>query len=214
MSTLPKFILLTTAGLLFSSSVESAKLTKRAYKKNIEQSGVVLLDVNWGRRWNCGGYENAQLISIRLENISAENSQSSKYSGITVKTPSRTFVNSEFLNYGFIVKPGKYALIEWSIKVSKSMTDVGNLKAGEKELVVGEKYLGGTFDLGQGEVIYIGNFFLDCLQSPIPWRFYTTTENYEKHKSEYKSRFPFLEDKNIVFRLLQSGYYGNDEVLP
>jgi len=162
--------------------VQATELKKSDYIKKSNEMGVILIDVNWGRQWNCGGYENAQLESLRFENVSLEGEAHNKYTEIKLESPSRLFVKNHFLNYGFIVKPGKYAFTEWSIKDAKSVQDVGYLKASHDEMVDGEIYHGGTFEVGANEIIYIGNMFLDCLQSPIPWRYYTEGKaNFKSH---------------------------------
>ncbi len=107
----------------------SEKLKSRIYKKNKDSMGVVLLDVNWGRAWNCGGFENAQLTNLVFDKIPLTNSQADKYSSIRLKTPSRLLVDPEYRSYGFIVHPGAYALTGVTIKAARSVNDVGYLRA-------------------------------------------------------------------------------------
>ena len=42
-------------------------VTKEVYAQTDKTNGVVLLDINWGRWWGCGGHENAQLISLAFD---------------------------------------------------------------------------------------------------------------------------------------------------
>ncbi len=151
----------------------AAELTQKNFENRSNEMGVVLIDVNWGRQWGCAQYENAQLESLLFENISLNEVEQNEYTQIKLESPSRIFVDKQFINYGFIVEPGKYAFTEWVVKVAKSGRNVGYRKAGREQLVEGNEYHGGTFEVGAGEVIYVGNMFLDCYYSPIPWRYYT-----------------------------------------
>ena len=206
---------LTLALSIAFGSVESAPLNKKSFVAKGGEMGVVLLDVNWGRQWNCAGNENPHLIELRFENVSREFDDNDKYAKIALKTPSRLFVNPEFHNYGFLLRPGTYAFTEWSIKYATSVSNIGYLKAGRNELVDGNEYPGGTFEVAAGEVVYIGNFFLDCYYSPIPWRYYSEGEkNFQSHSDQYKSIFKFLRDKEITYRLLDTDSYGEPYELP
>jgi hypothetical protein len=201
--------------LLLPAVAAAEKLRKRNYDRLAAEMGVVLLDVNWGRRWNCADYENAQLVSLNFESISRQSGDSDRYTVIRLQSPSRLFVDAAFLNYGFLVEPGTYAFTEWSVKTAKSASDVGYKKAGRKELVDNGGYHGGTFKVGAGEVIYIGNFYLDCYYSPIPWRFYTEgASDFDAHVRQYKAKYGFLQDATVEFRLLETKNYGTSYALP
>lgn len=195
---------------------QAEKLKSGSYKKNKEVMGVVLLDVSWGRRWGCGGYDNAQLASFRFDHVDgAKLNADEKYASILAKPESRLFVDQAFLNHGFLVWPGQYALTEVTIKVARTRNDVFYMVAEKDKLVVDGVYAGGTFHVNAGEVVYIGNFGLDCLESPMIWRYYTDgTENFANHVAEYKQKFRFLEDSNIVYRLFESDTFGQDYELP
>jgi len=192
------------------ADAHGAKLEKRDYSRLSDEMGVVLLDVNWGRQWNCAGNENAQLVSLRFENVSRKPGEHSKYTEISLKTPARLFVNSVFLNYGFLIEPGTYAFTEWSVKVAKSVNDIVFMRASREDLVEGDVYHGGSFTLEAGEAIYIGNFFLDCYHSPIPWRYYSEgKDSFDRHIGEYKDKFKFLQGTEIEFRILETENFGS-----
>ena len=197
------------------ADAHAAELKNRDYSRLSDDMGVVLLDVNWGRQWNCAGNENAQLVSLRFENISQKPGEHDKYTEISLKTPSRLSVNPVFLNYGFLVEPGTYVFTEWSVKVSKSVNDIVFTRASREALVEGDVYHGGSFTLEAGEAIYIGNFFLDCYQSPIPWRYYSEgKDSFDRHTEEYKDKFKFLQGTEIEFRLLETENFGSSYELP
>ncbi len=196
------------------AQVHAAKLKKREYVELSDQMGVVLLDVNWGRQWNCADYENAQLLSLRFENILRKPDEHDRYTEIFLKTPSRLSVNPTFINYGFLVEAGTYAFTEWSIKAAKSVKDIRHIEAGRKDLVEGSVFHGGSFTIAAREVIYIGNFYLDCYHSPIPWRYYTEGKgNFDSHIRQYKAEFKFLKDAKIEYRLLETENYGTGYIL-
>ena len=198
-----------------TSNSEAAELKKSNYEKQSNEMGIVLIDVSWGRKWGCAQYENAQLESLQFDNISSDEMGRNEYTQIKLESPYRIFVDKRFINYGFIVEPGKYAFTEWVVKVAKSVRDVSYRKAGREQLVDGKEYHGGTFEVGAGEIVYIGNIFLDCYDSPIPWRYYTEgKENYRTQVKQYKSKFKFLKNKEITYRLLDTKNYGSKYSLP
>lgn len=200
---------------LLHAVAAAEKLRESSYEQLAADMGVVLLDVNWGRRWNCAGYENAQLVSLVFENISHESGDSDKFTEIRLQSPSRLLVKPVFLNYGFLVQPGTYAFTRWSVKTAKTSTDLGYRTASRNELVEDKLYHGGTFTVGAGEVIYIGNFYLDCYYSPIPWRFYTAgASDFAAHVRQYKTKYEFLQDATVEFRLFETDNYGTSYVLP
>jgi hypothetical protein len=41
----------------------------RAFRESGTSKGTVLLQVNWGRYWNCGHYENAQLQRLAFRRM-------------------------------------------------------------------------------------------------------------------------------------------------
>jgi len=74
---------------------------------------------------------------------------------------------------------------------------------------------GGTFTATAGEIVFIGNFFLDCQTGPMLWRFYPEKkEAFQQQVAEYRTKYPFLEADRFRFRLFRSKYFGNDYELP
>ena len=205
------------ASFLLPISVYAAVLNAKKYKEYGEDMGVVLLDVNWGRYWGCGQYENAQLINLKFELFPDNNKTPDKFSVIDLKTPSRLMVDPVFLNYGFLVNPGHYALTGASVKVANSNPiRVGYFKGNKNNFIKDDKAEGGTFTVGKGEVVYIGNFYLDCTENPpIPWRYYSQGhENFKKQVAEYKRKYKFLKDKDVIYRLFKTEHFGLDYELP
>lgn len=125
-----------------------------------------------------------------------------------LKTPSKLFVKDTSKAYAIIVNPGEYALSGFDVKIAKSSRDVGYLKAGSKELFENGKPTGGTFRVNTGEIVYIGDFGLDCASDPIPWRFYIEKEDFERYIAGFKEEYKFLADKQVIYRLFQTNKFG------
>lgn len=190
--------------------IQAAKLNKREFRKNFEGKGIVLLTANWGRRWACGQWDNAQLYELIFEQTPLTETEKNEYQEIRLKTSSRLLASREFKPHGFIVNPGLYAFTGFNIKVSHSMSSVGGIEAGREHLVEDGKYPGGTFNVSAGEVIYIGDFYIDCHSEPIPWRFYSPPgESQEYLYNGFKSKFKYINDEEIKFRLLDDSAFGN-----
>ena len=59
------FTLFACAGVTQPIKFEKSNVvSKESYLKNKATNGVVLLDVNWGRWWGCGGHENAHFLIL------------------------------------------------------------------------------------------------------------------------------------------------------
>jgi len=186
-------------------------VTEDAYLKNKATNGVVLLDVNWGRWWNCGGHENAQLISLAFDQLPMSPITNEAEPTLVLHSPSRLMVDPVFLNYAYSLEPGEYAVSTISIKVADSISKVGFLTAKRDKLYSEGVPVGGTFVVKPGEAVFIGNFFLDCAYGPTLWRYHSDgKEAFDAQVREYKKRFPFLELDNVQFRLFKTKEFGND----
>ena len=183
--------------------LHAVELNADTYANLKSTKGVVVVAVNWGRQWQCGDYENAQLV--KLEFLNSENNEA-----LMLKTPSKLLVNPEFINYGYVVEPGTYAISAFSVKVAKSTADVGYIKADKNKLVPNGAPKGGTFDIKAGEVAYIGHFFIDCYKEPIPWRYYPEgKEAFNAYVDSIKKQYTFLQDADISFNILNTSIFGN-----
>jgi hypothetical protein len=191
------------------------EVTKKTYQAGIAANSVVVFDVNWGRRWNCGGYENAELMKLEFDRVTGEAKAAAAKADLIVDGPSRLTRTPRFLNYAFILPPGEYALSGISIKVARSVSDVGYLNAKRPALIKDGKPEGGTFTVAAGEIVYLGNFFLDCQTGPLLWRYYSEgKEGFQKQMTEYRAKYPFLEADRFRYRLFRSKHFGTDYELP
>lgn len=186
-------------------------VTKDVYAQSKASNGVVLMDINWGRWWGCGGHENAQLISLAFDRLSGKSFEEDAVPSLVIHSPSRLMVDPVFLNYAYLLEPGEYALSAFSIKVADSPTKVGFLTAQRNHLYKDGKAIGGTFVVKPGETVFIGNFYLDCAYGPTLWRYYPEGRaNFESQLAEYKNSFPFLDLGDVQYRLFKTSEFGYD----
>ena len=188
---------------IFSTPIQATELSADAFANQKTTKGVVLIAANWGRQWQCGAYENAQLVNLEFLNLQNDVK-------LTLDTPSKLSVKPEFINYGYIVEPGTYAISSFSVKVAKSVTDVGYIKADKNKLITDGVPNGGTFTVKAGEVSYIGHFFIDCYKEPIPWRFYPEgKEAFNSYVNSIKKQYVYLQDADILFNILNTTVFGS-----
>jgi len=219
-----KVIIVLTAGLLslggvscttISSNPIASEATPESYAQSGSTNGVVILAVNWSRRWGCGEFENAEIMSIGFDRLPAKDAVNEGQPEVFLDGPPRLLKQPGFFDYALLLKPGEYALTSFDIKVARSVTDVGFFKADRSELLKDGKPIGGSFDVKAGEVVYIGNFFLDCNGQPTLWRYYTKgREGFKSHMNEVKQKYPFIDPDKVNFRLFRTSTLGQDYELP
>ncbi len=201
------FVFATTVfGIVHSGGL--IELSESAYKEHQANSALLIVQINWGRKWGCGEYENAQIHKLSF-NQSSTNGQFDSNNSIIFETPSRLFVKDEFVPYAYIVEPGQYALVEYDIKVARSTADVGHLLAKKGDLFKNGNAVGGTFTATKGKATYIGHFGLDCYQQPIPWRYHINGRvEFEKYVEGFRKRFPFVRNVPVSFKLFSTSILG------
>ncbi|MDP2941627.1 MAG: hypothetical protein Q8N85_05195 [Candidatus Omnitrophota bacterium] len=184
------------------------KLTNKNYEDSKTEKAVVIYGVNWGRQWGCAGFDNAQLQNLTFSRI---DSASGNLDGedIVLNTPAKLFSKNVSVSYAIIVSPGEYALIGFDIKIAKSLSNVSHIKAKNKDLFESGKPAGGSFKVNAGEIVYIGDFGLDCVgDGPIPWRYYIQKEDFESCVAHFKKEYKFIADKQVIYRLFQTNKFG------
>jgi len=190
---------------------ETNVISKDTYTQNTNNNGVVLLDINWGRWWSCGGHENAQLISLAFDKLPIPTIENETKPSLVINSPSRLMVDPVFSNYAFSLEPGEYAMSAFSIKVADSKSKVGFLTAQRNNLYKDGKPIGGSFIVKPNETVFIGNFYLDCAHEPTLWRYYPDGRvGFDKQIKEYKNSFPFLDLSDVKFRLFKTKEFGRD----
>lgn len=204
-------VLFVVALLLIAPPLEAehgAALSEESYANGGDELGVAIFEVNWGRRWECGNYENAQLQRLTF---TARSSQSGRFDGteLLLEAPSRLFVDNAFTATAIMINPGIYALTGFDVKTARSITDVGHYVGTEKELLVGGEPQAGSFTVAAGEIVYIGHFGLDCGDEVIPWRYYLSDrEMFEDYVQGFRETFPFTNTIDVEFRLFETNTIG------
>jgi hypothetical protein len=187
----------------------SSEATEKSFARDGVAKGVVLLDVNWGRRWGCGSYENAELRGLAFDRLPSKRTAEDEAADLTLVQGASLLTKPTFISYAAIVDPGQYALSGFDIKIARSASDISHWVAKRSELLKDGKALGGAFKVAAGETVYIGNFFLDCHQGPQLWRYYTEgTAAFRQHLQQYKREYPFLDVDAVIYRLFETTTLG------
>lgn len=189
-------------------AAEPADLDEATYWADL---GVILIQINWGRTWNCGQYENAQLQALTFTKSPADRPDGVS---LELETPSRLFVDNEFLPYAYVVQPGDYLLTAFDVKVARSTTEVIHIKGTRDNLIKGGKPVGGSFTVNPGEVVYIGHFGLDCGAEPFLWRYYIEGRSeFERYIEGFRQKYPFVKHVPVQFRLFSTQVLGSPYAL-
>jgi hypothetical protein len=197
-----------------SNSPVAGEATPAAYTTSGSTKGVVILAVNWSRRWGCGGYQNAEIMSLGFDRLSTENSADVPPE-VFLDGPSRLTKKPGFDSYALIVEPGEYALSSFDIKVARSARDVGRFVTKRTNLIENGKPKAGSFQVEAGEIIYIGHFFLDCYEQPIIWRYYAEGRDaFVSYLAQVKQKYPFIDPSKVTYRLFRTSTIGRDYELP
>ncbi|CCQ91094.1 conserved exported hypothetical protein [Nitrospina gracilis 3/211] len=206
LSVIPFVLLLSSCTSLYKST---ETISKSAYESGSDSMGVVLLSVNWGRRWGCGSFENAQLHSFGFDLLPPQTSDDATPPGLVLNNPSPLTSRPVFNNYSFLLPPGEYGLTYLKIKVAKSVSEVGAFTAKRSDNIENGQSRIGSFQVKAGETVYIGNFGVDCAHQPIIWRYFTKgKEDFQKHLDEFSNEYPYLNLDRVSYRLFQTEQFG------
>lgn len=185
-----------------------AELTERAYEQAFGKQGVVILEVNWGRHWDCGDFENVQLQRLTFAPF-VDGEVISDLPALDLKTPSKLFVKDEFTPYALLVEAGTWALTGFDVKTAQPGPDVGHYTANAEHLIVEGEPLGGTFTVAAGEIIYIGHFSRDCREDPVPWRYYLSDrDEFVRYVGGFRETYPFTAGTAVEYRLFATERLG------
>lgn len=196
------------SGFAPSGTARSAPLNAERYKTDKDSKAVVLMAINWARRWNCGGYDNAQLRMLAFDRLPINHPQADAAADLAIEGPPTLLTRPRFSNYALVVEPGEYALSGFDIKLAQSAKEVGHTRANRTHLIKEGKPLAGSFMAKPGQIVYIGNFWIDCTDPRMPWRFYTEEEAWLSHLSEYQQQYPFLDTGVVVYNLFKTSVIG------
>lgn len=173
------------------------KLNEKNYGEVLNnEKSVVIYGVNWGRKWGCAAAENAQLQSITFSNIN------NKLEEINFTIPSKLLSEDISKPFAIVVNPGEYELSDFDIRIARTMDKVEHIKWNNEGLN------GGSFRVNPGEVVYIGDFGLDCTKEPILWRYYIEKNDFERFITQFKKEYKFISNKDVIYRLFQTNKFG------
>jgi hypothetical protein len=185
-------------------AAEPVNFSEDTYKAD---QGVILVQMNWGRTWKCGQYENAQLQALTFTKSPID---SPEQASLALETPSKLFVDNKFLPYAFVVQAGEYVLTGFDVKIARSVSDVAHIIGSKENLIKEGKSMAGSFSVNPGEIVYIGHFGLDCGAEPFLWRYYIDgREEFEKYIAGFRQKFPFVKSVPVQFRLFSTQLLGN-----
>lgn len=202
-----KFLSYVIAALTLPSlaiAAEPINLSPDTYKPDL---GVLIIQVNWGRSWKCGQFENAQLQALTFTKSPIEAPEPVT---LNLETPSKLFVDNKYLPYAFVIQPGEYVLTAFDVKVARSVSDVAHIMGSKDNLIKDGKPVGGTFTVNPGEVVYVGHFGLDCGAEPFLWRIYIDgQDDFEKYVGGFRQAFPFMKQVPVQYRLFSTQLFGH-----
>jgi TPR repeat protein len=174
------------------------------YSQQKDAMGVVLLSVNWNRRLQCSGFENAQLLSLSFDQLPSSRGDDAPGDIVIEGPPTGT------VDYAFVAAPGAYALSGFDIRVAKSARDSGGFRAARGRMIRDGASADGGFDVRAGEVVYIGDFSVECRRRPIPWRSYPDgPAEFQEYLGRIKSQFPVLDLGKAQFRPMVTKQFGS-----
>jgi hypothetical protein len=189
-------------------------LSEETFREAGSSKGTVIVQVNWGRYWKCGQYENAQLQRLAFRRL-GENAETPSGKDRELSPFSTLLAKRSFEPYVVLLEPGQYALSGFRLKVAASRSDVKVADVDSSKLIVDGKPLGGSFALAAGEVVYIGHFGLDCHGDPTLWRFYIDgNQEFARYVDGFHKRFPFAKDVAVTYRLFKTEHLGQPYDLP
>jgi hypothetical protein len=201
------------AGLTMSWTVAAEvaiPYSPSAYAEGIGAKGVVLISANWSRKWKCGRFENAQLKGLSFDKAGSPKEGNEAKADIVLENSSLFSAPPRFVNYAYIAEPGEYLLSAFSVKAAQSSSNVGYFNAARNDLIKDGKSKAGSFSVSAGEIVYVGHFFLDCAQDPMPWRYYPSDKgDFNQFLSGIKKEFEALDIEKVKFRLFDTTTMGS-----
>jgi hypothetical protein len=187
---------------------QPAKLSEKTFLQALGHQGFIILEVNWGRHWNCGEYENVQLQRLTFSRFE-DGIVLVDLPSLDLETPSKLFVKDEFTPYALVVEPGMWALTGFDVKTARPGLEVGHAIGNVDSLIAQGNPVGGAFTIAAGEIIYLGHFSRDCDQGPIPWRYYLTDrEDFVRYVALFRDRYPFAAGIAVEYRLFETESLG------
>jgi len=201
-------------GLIPVCSPAQDALTERSFAAEGSTSGIVILEVNWGRHWKCGPFENAQLQRLAFRRLGA--GDDGKVAPEWNLEPGSTLLaQSKFTPYVVLLEPGEYALSGFRLKVASSVSDVRVANVDSATLIADGQPAGGSFSVASGEIVYVGHFTVDCNGEPTLWRFYIDGQReFDSFVEEFRQQYPYVRNAQVTYRLFETKNFGTPYELP
>jgi tetratricopeptide (TPR) repeat protein len=179
-------------------------MSVKEYLQQKDAMGIVLLSVNWSQRANCSGFESAQLLGLSFDQVPTVRGDEEP-GDLVIDDPQP----GGSADYAFLAPPGAYALSSFDIKVVKSERDSGGFRALRSRLLKDGFSQDGGFDVRAGEIVYVGDFSIECSRQPVPWRsFPEGPAEFQEYLGRIKSKFPALELGKAQFRPMATRQFG------
>ncbi len=198
------------AASLQASAAQAEPLSADSFRASMPGKGIVLIRVNWGRRYGCPGVANAQLLRLAFTQLPTSTSAAA----FVLNTPGKLLVSNRFLDVAYVLDPGTYAITEIRVLIAKTLSRVDELSVGG--LMEHDNPVGGTFRVEPNEAVYVGNFWLDCVQQgAVPWRFYLKERaNFDEFVADFRKQYPYAAAIPVRYRLFDTSAFGFPYSLP
>ena len=195
-------------------SGRNAEVTPDAYGRAKETHALVLMSVDWGRRWGFCSVENVQLRTFAFDRIPIQKQGDDEAADLIMEAPPSLLAGpGAVVHYALLVEPGEYALSFSELKAARSVNDVATYRAGRRKLIQDDKPLAGSFKVGRGELVYVGHFGLECVNGqPTIWRYYVEGREGFQHylTTRVKAKYPFLDTEKAQYKLFRTSVIGRD----
>lgn len=183
----------------------AVEFNKAQYLREKDSAGIVLISVNWSRQWGCGKFENAQLKKLAFDKSDSPAREGDSDADLVLENPFLISSPFRFINYAYLVPPGRYFLSGIKLKVARSIDEVGFFNFKRSNLTRDGKSNDGSFDVGPAEAVYIGHFFIKCAPPPIPWVFFPEdSATFNQYLNEIGKKYSSFPIENVKVRILEN----------
>lgn len=193
---------------------EMPEVTADAYQRARETHGVVVVAVEWGRRWNFCGFENIQLRTFTFDRVPVRKTGDKEAADLVMDPPPSLLAGPGTTgHHALLVEPGEYALSYSELKLARSVNSVDSYSLGRKKLIADGNSRAGSFTVAAGETVYIGHFSTECVDgNPQIWRYYIMGRAaFKEYLTEKVAPgYPFLDIDTVQYRLFETSAIGND----
>jgi hypothetical protein len=193
---------------------EMIEVTDDTYRLHKDTHGVVVVSVEWGRRWNFCGFENVQMRTFAFDRVPVQKRSDKDAADLVLDPPPSLLAGPGTTgHHALLVEPGEYALTYTELKLARSVNKVDSYSIGRKRLIADGTSRAGSFTIAAGETVYIGHFSTECIDGePRIWRYYIEGRAAFKEylTTRVTTKYPFLDADSVQYRLFKTSEIGND----